>query len=115
MADSALLNEGDKIVIGQQFGVEGATGNVTGLHTHIEMQNYVVNGNKWIYASNDSSLWNKVYFSPTDYMGFPNELGISVYYDGVPIEPEPPIVISTIKKKFPWVIYSRKLRERRSK
>lgn len=114
MADSALLNEGDKIVIGQQFGVEGATGNVTGLHTHIEMQNYVANGNRWIFASGDESLWNVVYFSPTDYMGFPNELGISVYYDGVPIEPEPP-VINIIKKKFPWQILTKKIRERRSK
>lgn len=113
MADSALLNEGDEIVIGQQFGVEGATGNVTGLHTHIEMQNYIANGNKWIFDSNNESLWNVVYFSPSDYMGFPNELGISVIYDGTPIEPPtPPITIK--KKNFPWVLYARKLRNKRS-
>lgn len=64
----------DTIRIGEQFGIEGATGNVTGLHTHVEMQNYVQNGNRWINSPNDSSLWGSVYLPATDYMGFPNEL-----------------------------------------
>ena len=112
MADPSLKNVVDTIKIGEQFGVEGATGNVTGLHTHVEMQNYVNNGNKWIFNSRDESLWNVVYFSPTDYMGFPNELGISVFYDGTYI---PPIPVPTTKKQksnFKWVLYARKLRNR---
>lgn len=90
MAEPALKKAGDKIKIGEQFGIEGATGNVTGLHTHVEMQNYVENGNTWIYASGDSSLFGKIYLAATDYMGFPNQLGISVYYDGEALPPTPP-------------------------
>lgn len=98
MADSPLKNQGDKILLGEQFGVEGATGNVTGLHVHVEMEDYVNNGNKWIYNSQDESLWNVVYFNPSEYMGFPNVLGISVYYDGKYIPPTPSPKKSTSNK-----------------
>lgn len=104
-------NVGDSIQLGEQFGIEGATGNVTGLHTHVEMQNYVANGNRWIFNSSDPSLWNVVYFPASDYMGFPNQLGISVYYDGT-IPPPPPPVTSPKKRKFKWVLYARKIRNR---
>ena len=40
-----------------------------------------------------------VYLPPTDYMGFPNDLGISVIYDGTPVP-----YIPRKKKKFPWVL-----------
>lgn len=70
MYEPALKNINDIIQIGEQFGIEGATGNVTGLHTHIEMQNYLQNGNTWINSPHDSSLWGTVYLSATDYMRF---------------------------------------------
>lgn len=90
MADPALFNAGDKIRIGEQFGVEGSTGNVTGLHTHIEMQNYKNNGNTWIYNASDPSLWGTVYLDATEFMGFPNVLGATVIYDGtIPPQPKP--------------------------
>lgn len=98
MADTPLKSEGDKIELGEQFGVEGATGNVTGLHVHIEMQNYVNNGKKWIYNAKDPSLWNVIYFNASEYMGFPNVLGISVYYDGKYMPPRPPAKTSNVKK-----------------
>lgn len=85
MFEASPLNIGDTILIGQQFGIEGATGNVTGLHTHIEMQNYLNNGNRWINNPSDESLWGTVYLDVTSFLGIPNELGISVYYDGIPI------------------------------
>lgn len=114
MYEASNKNVGDTIKLGEQFGIEGATGNVTGLHTHIEMQNYVNNGNKWIFASSDSSLWGVVYFPATDYMGFPNELGISVIYNGeIPPEPEP-VPTRKGKTNFKWVLYSKKLRNKRS-
>lgn len=106
MADSALKNEGDKIALGEQFGVEGVTGNVTGLHVHIDMQNYVNNGNKWIYSARDPSLWNVVYFNPSEYMGFPNILGISVYYDGSYVPPQPPILPKNKANK--WLVIKAK-------
>ena len=111
MADPALKNIGDTIKIGEQFGVEGATGNVTGLHTHVEMEDYVKNGNKWIYDANNPDAWGVVYYPATDYMGFPNELGISVIYHGTPLPPTPG---TTTKSKFKWVIYTRKLRNKRN-
>lgn len=111
MADPALKNIGDTIKIGEQFGVEGATGNVTGLHTHVEMEDYVKNGNKWIYDANNPNAWGVVYYPATDYMGFPNELGISVIYHGTPLPPTPG---TTTKSKFKWVIYTRKLRNKRN-
>lgn len=107
MADPSPKNIGDSINISEQFGIEGATGNVTGLHTHVEMQNYVQNGNTWINNPSDPSLWNVVYFSPTTYMGFPNELGISVIYNGNPVP-----YINFRKTNFPWVLYANKIRER---
>ena len=117
MADPSTKNIGDSIKIGEQFGVEGATGNVTGLHTHVEMEDYVKNGNKWIYDANNPAAWGVVYFSPTDYMGFPNQLRISVYYDGTPVPPTPPSPPSphmTWSSKFNWAVYLRKLRNKRS-
>lgn len=109
MADPALKNVNDSVSLNEQFGVEGATGNVTGLHVHVEMQNYVNNGNRWIFNSSDPSLWNVVYFPANEYMGFPNILGISVIYTGYVPPPTP-----TIKRsKFKWVLYARKLRNKR--
>lgn len=105
MADPALKNVGDSIALGEQFGVEGATGNVTGLHTHVEMQNYVKNGNTWIMNPNDSSLWGSVYLPATNYMGFPNQLGISVIYDGTPVPPTP---TRRKRKHFNFVLFKKK-------
>lgn len=76
------------------------------------MQNYIQNGNTWINNPNDSSLWGTVYLPATDYMGFPNELGISVYYDGEPLPPTPAGEIK--KSKFKWVLYAEKLRKKNS-
>lgn len=110
MYQASNKNINDTIQIGEQFGIEGATGNVTGLHTHVEMQNYVRNGNKWINSPLDSSLWGSVYLPATEYMGFPNILGISVIYEGIPPKPPTPQIIK--KNKFKWVLYANKLRNK---
>lgn len=83
MAASSPLNIGDNIKIGQFVGVEGTTGEITGLHLHMEMQ--ILNDRDW-YFGNDISY----YINPCDYMGFPNQTGISIYYDGIVVPPEPP-------------------------
>lgn len=87
MKEPSNKNVGDNVAIGEQFGIEGATGNVTGIHVHIEMQDYVRNGNRWINDPYNESLWGSVYLPAPTYMGFPNELGISVIYYGVPPKP----------------------------
>lgn len=107
MKNASNKNIGDNISIGEQFGIEGATGNVTGIHVHIEMQNYVQNGNTWIYDAYNPALWGSVYLPATQYMGFPNELGISVVYHGY--VPPTPHIFKT--HKFKWVLYANKLRK----
>lgn len=104
MADPSTLEIGQKVQLGQQFGIEGTTGNSTGLHVHIDMQNYVKNGNKWIYNASNPDLWGSVYLPAPDYMGFPNEVGISVIYEGgyIPTPPDPP---KPNNKKKKWFYY----------
>lgn len=106
LRDVPLKQEGDIVQINEQVGVEGTTGNSTGIHTHVEMEDYVNNGNKWIHAGNDPDMWGVVYLDPTTYMGFPNKVGISVIYDGNPITPNPPTPTPTTKKKnsIKWLI-----------
>lgn len=44
-------------------------------------------------------------------LGLPNEEGGPYIFDGTPIPPTPPTPVYSIKrKKFPWVLYSKKLR-----
>lgn len=99
MRDPSPYNIGDIVNVGQQIGIEGTSGNSTGIHTHVEMQDYVQNGNQWIDRPWDQSLWGTVYLPATNYMGFPNQLGISVIYNGTPIP-----YITRKKHKFPWAI-----------
>lgn len=66
---------------------------MTGIHLHLE------------YAT--SPVWNYDYFlNPSDALGIPNVRGTIVHYDGS-IPPTP-----IIKKRFPWVLYAQKLRNR---
>lgn len=102
MADPSNFEIGDKLKLGEKFGVEGTTGNSTGLHLHVDMQNYVNNGNKWIYNARDPNLWGTVYLPAPDYMGFPNEAGISVIYEGGYIPPDPPDPPGPKNKKNNW-------------
>ena len=97
MESASPLNVGDRVQVGQYVGTEGTTGQITGLHLHMEMQN-LSSGRDW-YFGNDISY----YINPAEYMGFPNQSGISVFYDGVPIEPT--------KNKNKWLQFkSRKKR-----
>ena len=91
------VSQGDRVVKGQKVGDEGTTGQITGLHLHMEMQN-LSSGRDW-YFGNDISY----YINPAEYMGFPNQSGISVFYNGEPIEPT--------KNKNKWLQFkSRKKR-----
>lgn len=98
-----LVEMGDRVVIGQAIGYEGSTGSSTGPHLHLEMQN-MGSSNSWYYG-NDFTR----YINPAEWMGFPNVEGISVFYDGIPIFPP-----EEKKRGFPWVLYARKLRNRRN-
>ena len=97
MQSASPLNVGDIVNTNTLVGIMGATGNVTGIHLHLE------------YAT--SPIWNyDTFLNPSDALGIPNVRGTIVHYDGSIPPPTP----TTIKRnKFPWVLYARKLRNRR--
>lgn len=98
------LNVGDSVQIGQQVGLEGTTGSSTGIHLHLEMQD--ISEHDWIFQAP-----KEVYTNPATFMGIPNQEGISVIYYGTPIPPEP--TPTKKRKNFPWVLYARKIRNRK--
>ena len=110
LAYSPIVSQGQSVVIGQQVGVEGTTGQSTGIHLHVEMQDLNRWGGQW-----HSSYVQSDYLDPTVYMGIPNVEGTACYYNGTPVPPTPPTPTTTSRKnKFKWVLYSKKLRNKRS-
>ena len=98
-----------RVVAGQKVGMEGTTGDSTGIHLHVEMQD--------ISRFNWSWHWSYVksdYLDPTVFMGIDNIYGTQWIYDGTPVPPVPPVPTITEKKRFPWVLYARKLRSQYS-
>ena len=104
MKNPSPLNVGQNVEYGTFVGIEGTTGHSTGIHLHVSSQD-MTNKNSWTFGLPISQLLN-----PTIYMGFPNTYGISVIYNGTP----KPIPLFNKNKKFKWVLYARKLRNRRN-
>lgn len=94
---SVLVNVGDTVTTQTPLGRMGATGNVTGRHLHLE-------------CSTTQSWQCSTFLNPCDILGIPNVDNTIIHYDGS-ITPEPPE--PTRKNKFPWVLYARKLRNKR--
>lgn len=108
LADVPIVNVGDRVQKGQEVGMEGTTGTSTGIHLHVEMQDLNRWNNVWHWSYNQSD-----YINPCIYMGIDNIDDTWWIYDGTPIEPPTPS-FTIKKKKFPWVLYARKLRNKRS-
>ena len=104
--DSIIVNQGDRVLIGQQVGYEGTTGSSTGIHLHLAMQDISRFGWTWYYSYNESD-----YINPCTFMGIDNIEGTSWIYDGTPVPPTP---TTKKRKKFPWVLYANKLRTNNS-
>lgn len=99
MTNPTPLNIGDRVYTSTIVGQMGATGNVTGVHLHLEYS--TTSG--WDYDS---------FLNPSDALGIPNQRGTIVHYNGT-TPPEPPLPTGAGKKnKFPWVLYANKLRGR---
>lgn len=96
------LSQGDRVNTGTQVGVMGMTGNATGVHLHLELSTTLA--------------WNiNTFLNPSTELGIPNERGTIVKYDGTAPPPEPPTPTPTQenkKRKFPFVLYARKLRRK---
>lgn len=92
---SISVSTGQQVTTATKLGVMGATGNVTGVHLHLECST--------------TASWNyDTFVNPADELGIPNQRGTIVKYDGAspPTPPTPPTPPSTReKKKFPWFIY----------
>ena len=98
MVDGSIqVNLNDNVTTASIIGQMGATGNVTGIHLHLE------------YAT--TAYWScSTFMNPCDYLQIPNERGTVVEYDGT-IPPTPPTPPTPIRRgKFPWVLYAKKLR-----
>lgn len=96
---SINLNVGDRVNLNTLIGKMGNTGNSTGTHLHLE-------------ASTTEAWQCDSFVNPCEPLGFPNERGTIVHYQGYIPPPTPPTEI--IKTRFPWPVLTRKLREKRS-
>lgn len=108
LRDAPMVSQGSSVLVGQQVGVEGTTGQSTGIHLHVEMQDLNRWGGNW-----HSSYVQSDYLDPTVFMNIPNVEGTECFYNGIPVPPPPPVVTSLKKNKFKWVLYSKKLRDKR--
>lgn len=107
LRDLPSYSTGDSVIVGQQVGIEGTTGQFTGIHLHVEMQDLNRWGDVW-----HSSYTQSDYLDPTQFMGIPNVEGTECYYNGTPVPPTPTVNIN--KNKFKWVLYARNLRNKRT-
>lgn len=96
--------QNQRVVAGQKVGMEGTTGQSTGIHLHVEMQDLNRWGGQWHWSYVKSD-----YLDPTVFMGIDNIEGTQWIYDGTPVPPSP---TPTKKHKFPWVLYAKKLRSK---
>lgn len=96
MQSPSPLSVGDNVTLNTIVGVMGDTGNVTGIHLHLE------------YAT--TSTWNyDTFLNPATALGIPNERNTIVHYSGV----IPPTPTDFRKSHFKWVLYANKLRNGR--
>lgn len=93
---SVQVQIGDLVTINSPIGQMGDTGNVTGVHLHLERST--------------TFAWQcNTFLNPAEYLGIPNEDDLIVNYGSTP-----PVPTDITKSKFKWVLYAKKLRERRN-
>lgn len=107
LRDAPLVSQAQNVVVGQQVGIEGTTGQSTGIHLHVEMQDLNRWGGQW-----HSSYIQSDYLDPTNFMNIPNVEGTECFYNGIPVPPPTPVTDVVKKNKFKWVLYARKFRNR---
>lgn len=99
LREQSVKNVGDNVNVGEVIGVEGSTGESTGIHLHVEMQD--LTNHDWIFRADKD-----VYTNPADFMGISNVEGTQAIYNGYTP------VVKFKKSNFKWVLYANKIRNR---
>lgn len=97
--------QNQSVNVGQKVGMEGTTGDSTGIHLHVEMQDISRFNWSWHWSYDKTQ-----YLDPTIFMGIDNIYRTQWIYDGIPFTPIP--VKNKKRQKYPWVLYQRKLRHK---
>lgn len=92
MKEPSTLSLGDNVNTSTQVGIMGATGNVTGIHLHLEYATTLA----WDYDT---------FLNPSDALGIPNVRGTIVHFSGV--TPPTPTPTTEKKKGWKWQIWHR--------
>ena len=93
MQSQSPLSVGDSVTTSTKVGVMGATGNVTGIHLHLE------------YAT--TPTWNyDTFLNPSDALGIPNVRGTIVKWDGS-VPPTPPTPTEK-REHFKFYLFKKK-------
>lgn len=98
VSGSLQVKVGDRVTTNSVIGRMGATGNVTGIHLHLEQST----SQAWICGN---------FLNPCEFLGIPNVDNTIVKFNGE-VPPEPPTPIKEKRTKFKWVLYARKLRNK---
>ncbi len=94
VAGSLLVNVGDTVSTLTQVGTMGATGNVTGIHLHLECST--------------TQAWDcSTFLNPCTILGIPNEVGTIINYDGDAPPPTPPTPTKS-KNNWKWFLCQQK-------
>ena len=105
---------GDTVRQGELLGRTGTAGNVTGDHLHFQCARGTYAGWEQVPPNNNWQLKNEMHIYDACYINDTIIINDDGYpfktYDG-PIGPTP---TDEKKKKFPWVLYARKLRSYRA-
>lgn len=99
VAGSITVSQGQTVTINTKLGVMGATGNVTGVHLHLEC----ATTQAWQYST---------FVNPSTVLGVPNERGTIIHFGGSPPPPPPPPLIKNTNnaKKWGWFKMIKKVR-----
>lgn len=108
--NNPIANVGDVFTQGDLFAHTGDAGNVTGDHTHFNTAYGSYAGFERVPPDNQSQLVNSSHIYDTCYVNDTVIVEGLGYNWKTYTEPTP---IITKKTKFPWVLYARRLRNRR--
>lgn len=100
LAQSVLYPVGTSVRAGQFVAMEGTTGQSTGIHLHVEMQDLNRWGGQWHWSYTKTD-----YLDPTAFMGIENVDNTQWIYDGTPYNPS---IIN--KRRYNFVLFNRRRR-----